>query len=110
MMSGRRRTVDERIKQRNIANVLAGHQPGWAEEALDMYLLDEDSIKEICRAFGVRSNTFYHAIAHAALFRMLKAQNIDKITDCEDLQTAATWCPFCKKSHVGGDTCMGHHP
>jgi hypothetical protein len=20
------------------------------------------------------------------------------------------WCPFCKKPHVGGDTCMGHHP
>lgn len=22
----------------------------------------------------------------------------------------AGWCPFCKKAHVGGDTCMGHHP
>ncbi len=22
----------------------------------------------------------------------------------------AVWCPFCKKEHVGGGTCMGHHP
>lgn len=20
------------------------------------------------------------------------------------------YCPFCKKHHPGGDTCMGHHP
>jgi hypothetical protein len=20
------------------------------------------------------------------------------------------YCPFCKTSHPGGDTCMGHHP
>jgi hypothetical protein len=20
------------------------------------------------------------------------------------------WCPFCKKEHAGGATCMGHHP
>lgn len=20
------------------------------------------------------------------------------------------WCCFCKKHHVGGDTCMGHYP
>jgi hypothetical protein len=20
------------------------------------------------------------------------------------------YCPFCKKRHVGGDTCLGHHP
>ena len=20
------------------------------------------------------------------------------------------WCPFCKRAHIGGDTCMGHHP
>lgn len=23
---------------------------------------------------------------------------------------APAWCPFCKKRHVGGSTCMGHHP
>lgn len=23
---------------------------------------------------------------------------------------AGPWCTFCKKHHVGGDTCMGHHP
>ena len=20
------------------------------------------------------------------------------------------WCPFCKKAHPGGNTCLGHHP
>lgn len=20
------------------------------------------------------------------------------------------WCPFCKKEHAGGATCMGHYP
>lgn len=23
---------------------------------------------------------------------------------------ALAWCPFCKKEHAGGATCMGHHP
>lgn len=31
--------------------------------------------------------------------------------DGRELKRAkATWCPFCKKAHVGGDTCMGHFP
>lgn len=24
--------------------------------------------------------------------------------------TPLPYCPFCKKRHVGGDTCLGHHP
>lgn len=27
---------------------------------------------------------------------------------CLDEQEA--WCPFCKKVHAGGSTCMGHYP
>lgn len=26
------------------------------------------------------------------------------------LAAMETWCPFCKRAHVGGDTCLGHHP
>jgi len=25
-------------------------------------------------------------------------------------QPDAPYCPFCKKTHEGGDTCMGHYP
>lgn len=27
-----------------------------------------------------------------------------------DALLAQPFCPFCKKNHAGGDTCMGHHP
>jgi hypothetical protein len=43
-----------------------------------------------------------------------------KCRDCEHLASGGEtyidgvkqlpWCPFCKKNHDGGDTCMGHHP
>lgn len=31
--------------------------------------------------------------------------------ECPICQNASEpYCPFCKKRHAGGDTCMGHHP
>lgn len=31
--------------------------------------------------------------------------------EAAERQRAGTpWCPFCKKDHIGGGTCMGHHP
>jgi hypothetical protein len=26
------------------------------------------------------------------------------------LYSSLPYCPFCKKNHKGGDTCLGHHP
>jgi hypothetical protein len=40
---------------------------------------------------------------------MLRARLLKAEKEIE-LLSKKTWCPFCKKSHIGGDSCLGHYP
>lgn len=84
---GRRMTVDQRRALRDKQNVSAGHQSGWAEEALDYYLSGVP-VDEILSCFPVSSGTFYNAIAKAALYRLMVQHQAERLDEIPELKEA----------------------
>lgn len=82
---GRRLTVEQRIQSRNHRNELRGKQAGWADEALEFYLLGVP-VAEILACFSVNRNVFYTSIAKAALYRLMKERQAELMTDMEELK------------------------
>lgn len=72
------------------------------------------------RAIALRDKVIHLARAIEAKFgkdddRTIFARNayceLQEVANMlEALDGPLMWCSFCKKSHVGGDTCMGHYP
>lgn len=57
-----------------------------------------------------RTLGFYSVADHAAFLSRIDFTEIERRFIAFHDALDAPWCPFCKRHHVGGDTCLGHHP
>lgn len=84
---GRTDTIEVRRRKRAAINKRNGHEPGYAEEALDLYLSGEH-MAEIAEAFDIGIKTMRISIAHAALWRLLEAGGASTPRDMSTEQVA----------------------
>lgn len=84
MSEGDRFTLERRIAMRDHRQVQQGHLPGWSDYALDCYL-EGTSVAEIIETFNVSKTTFYSSIAKAALYRLMKERNCERMDEMEEL-------------------------
>lgn len=98
---GTRRSLETRVRMRDAAHVSCGRQPGWTDEALDFFL-DGEPVPEILRAFEVSTKAFYNGIAKAALFRLMKQQNVQLMAEMGDLTDGMA--NGILKPHLNGTT------
>lgn len=86
---GHRQTLEQRIASRNKRNLRQGHEEGWADEALDFYL-EGLTVREIIDHYKVSTTAFYNSIAKAALYRLMKERNCERMDEMEELTDAKT--------------------
>lgn len=81
---GKRRTLEQRL------NIRAGHarrnnrQDDWADEALD-YFLSGIPVPEIAAAFDCGLSSVYNVVARAALYRLMKQHQAERLEEFGDL-------------------------
>lgn len=62
------------------------------------------------RAGGAVSRMFDRLVAAGLVKGPPYAATPFGIKVLESYDARTSWCPFCKKRHPGGATCMGHYP
>jgi hypothetical protein len=80
----RRATLEELLRKRNKTNATRGNAPGWADEALDLFLAGEQ-VCSIAHAYSLSSAAVSGAIARAALYRLMKAHAAERLDQMKDL-------------------------
>jgi hypothetical protein len=81
----KRHSLAQRIANRNAQNVRNGRPPGWADEALDLYL-EGFEVREIMKCYNLQYNpVFYNSIAKAALYRLMAERAAERLDDMTEL-------------------------
>lgn len=76
-------TVDERIELRDRSTVAHGKERAWQDVALDLYIAGEE-VSSICELCDCTSKAMYNGIAKAALYRLMKQNNCERLDDIPD--------------------------
>ena len=78
----KRRGLAYKLRRRDQLNIQHGQQPGWARDALDLYL-EGSSITDVAGMMGLTSQAVSAAIAKEALYRLMTAKQAERLEEME---------------------------
>lgn len=82
---GRRFTLEQRLRMRAGQSRRYGRADDWGDEALDFFLAGLP-VPEIADTYNCSVGSIYNAISKAALFRLMKQHQAERLDELRELQ------------------------